>query len=76
MKVTIRQSRSQDPILVQQGVDYDPEKERHDHGNEEDGFERVPRALGTPLAAAIAVAPPDLAAAVLAGRRVTAGVRR
>lgn len=68
-------ARSQDPILVQQGVDYDPEEERHDDGDEEDGFERVPGALGTRLATTVAVAPPDLAAAVLAGRRVTAGLR-
>lgn len=62
--------------MVQQGIDYDPEEKRHDHGDEEDCFERVPRALGTRLATTIAVVPPDLAAAVLARRRVTAGMRR
>lgn len=75
--------RSQDPVLVQQGVDNDPKEERHDHGDEEDGLERMPGALGARLTAADAdaddaAAPPDLAAAVLAGRRrvVAAGVRR
>lgn len=61
--------------MVQQSIDYNPEEERHDHGDEEDGFKQVPRAFGTRLAIAVAVAPPDLAAAVLAGCRIIAGVR-
>lgn len=66
-------SRSQDPVLVQQGIDYDPEEKRHDHRDKEDCFERVPRTLGARLATSVAVAPVDLAT-VLAGRRITAGV--
>ncbi|KAL0129316.1 hypothetical protein PUN28_004191 [Cardiocondyla obscurior] len=72
------ESRSQDPVLIQQGVDDDPQEKRHDHGDQEDGLERVPGTLGARLAAADAAAPPDhLAAAVFArGRAVAAGLRR
>lgn len=60
----------QDPILVQQSVNDDPQEERNDHGNEKDGLERVPRTLGSRPAAAA----PDFAAAVFARRRVVAAV--
>jgi len=63
--------------LVQQGVDDDPEEERHDHGDQEDGFKRVPWTLGVRLTASDSAVPPDFAAAVLAGHRITAtGMRR
>lgn len=68
---------SQDPILVQQRVDDDPKEESYDHGDQEDGLERVPGALGARPTAADVAASPDFAAAVLAGCRIAAaGVRR
>lgn len=78
------EKESQDPILVQQSVDDDPEEERHDDGQQEDGFEGMPRTLGTRLTGipGDTAAPPErLAAAVLARRLgvdggVAAGVRR
>lgn len=69
--------RSQDPVLVQQGVDDDPEEKRHDHGNQKDGLERMPGTLGvTRLTAADAAASPDFAATILARRRIVAAGRR
>lgn len=62
--------RSQNQVLVQQGVHYDPEQKGHDHGHQEDSLERVPRALESWLGAA----PACPAAAVPAGQ--LADVRR
>ena len=53
---------SQDSILREKRVDDYPKDQRDDHGDEEDGFEEVPRALHPRFRAAC----PALAAAVSA----------
>lgn len=70
---TDHRARSQDTVLVQQGVHDDPQEECHDYGNEEDRFEQVPGTLGPLLGAA---APPGLAAAVLARCHIAGMYRR
>lgn len=63
---------SQDLILNEERVDDHPEYQSNDHGDEEDGLEKMPRTLHSRFRAA----GPALAAAVLAGNTARLQRRR